>query len=68
MDERRVNKHAAYAYTGVSLIAAVLFFFAASLTGNTPVAIWGGAIWVFILSMIVTMPIFIPRVKKRYDM
>ena len=67
-DEKQVNKKAVYAYTSVSLIAAALFFFFASLTGNSPVAIWGGAIWVFILSMIVTMPIFIPYTKKRHHM
>ena len=66
--QQEINRRAAYAYTGVSLLAAALFFFFASLGGNNQVARWGGAIWVFFLTMIVTMPYFIPYMKKKYNM
>ncbi|HHW43434.1 MAG TPA: hypothetical protein GXX25_06420 [Desulfotomaculum sp.] len=54
-------------YTGISLAAALLFLLATYATGRTypPVARTGGALWVFILSMIITMPLVIPYVNRR---
>lgn len=59
-------------YTGISLLAAGAFFVATLLgdyPGLTPSQLWltrfGGAGWVFLLSMIILMPIVTPLVKKR---
>ncbi len=52
-------------YTGFSLGLALIFIL---LTGGyPPVARIGGAIWVFILTMIITMPVVIPFIKKKYS-
>jgi Cu+-exporting ATPase len=53
-------------YTTVSLLAALAFFSVTSLTGDYSwVARVGGAIWVFGLSMIITMPTVTPWLKGR---
>lgn len=55
-------------YTGISLIAAGIFL-GATLAGEyTWVARIGGAIWVFLLSMIILMPIVTPLVKRKLSM
>ncbi len=47
----------ALAYTALSGLAALAFYGGAQLKGGyPPVAVYGGALWVFLLSMIVTMP------------
>lgn len=51
-------------YTGISLVAAGLFFTVTTLGGFGWVARIGGSAWIFLLSMIVLMPIVIPAVKK----
>jgi hypothetical protein len=52
-------------YTGISLAAAVAFLLITILTGDHGwVARLGGAVWVFVLSMIILMPVVIPRVKR----
>lgn len=52
-------------YIGTALIISGLFLLG-SLGGNyTLVERIGGAIWVFILSTIILMPIVIPIVKRR---
>jgi len=52
-------------YTGISLIAVGIFL-AITVAGEyTWVARIGGAVWVFMLSMIVLIPVIMPRVKKR---
>jgi hypothetical protein len=63
---RRVKVFSAALYVGLSLMTAGGFFATASLRGTYPdVARFGGALWVFLLSMIVSMPLVIPAVKKR---
>ena len=53
-------------YTGVSLLAAGLFFLITVSTGDYSwVARIGGAIWVFGLSMIITMPTVTPWMRSR---
>ena len=53
-------------YAGVSLGAASTFLLITVFTGEYGwVARVGGAVWVFVLSMIILMPVVIPRVKKR---
>ncbi len=61
--ERGIAQRSAITYTAVSLTIALLFLVAASLTGYNAVARFGGAIWVFMLSMIVTMPVITSRFK-----
>ena len=66
MDDSKINTISALLYTGISLAAALAFFLLAGLGKYETVARYGGAVWVFILSMIITMPVVIPRVKKKY--
>ena len=53
-----------YWYTGLSLALSLLFVLAASVGRYETVARWGGATWVFLLSMIITMPLVTSRLKK----
>ncbi len=60
------GKVSAALYTGASLLAALTFFAVTSLTGDYSwVARIGGAIWIFGLSMIITMPTVTPWVRGR---
>jgi hypothetical protein len=62
---RRGGTVAALIYFGASFVAALVFWLITAFTGSYPaVARWGGAVWVFILVMIVLMPIVIPRVAR----
>ena len=50
------------------VIAAILaggFFLAASLQDHAALARYAGAVWVFILALIVTLPTIAPILKKR---
>lgn len=65
--EKEVAQKSAQIYIPISLGMAMLFLLATTLTGNYPlVARIGGAIWVGLLSLIVSMPLVISRVKKRF--
>ncbi len=63
MNERKIFRMSALVYTGISLCVAILFFVAAS--GYSVMARVGGTVWVFLLSMIVSMPIVTSYWKKR---
>ncbi len=64
--EKEVARKSARIYIPVSLSAAALFLLAATLTGDYPlVARIGGTVWVATLSLIVSMPIVISRLKKQ---
>ena len=64
--EKQVAQKSLLIYLPMSIGAAVLFLLISSLTGNYPlVARIGGTIWVGLLSLIVSMPIVISRVKKQ---
>lgn len=65
--EDRAARQSMLIYNGVSLAMALLFLAATFLMGRsyTAVARVGGMIWVFILSMIISMPIVIPLIKKK---
>ena len=64
--EQAVARRSAAVYLPISIGAAALFWLAASLVGGYPlVAQIGGAVWVGILSLIVSMPIVTARVKRR---
>ncbi|OGA68298.1 MAG: hypothetical protein A3G81_02765 [Betaproteobacteria bacterium RIFCSPLOWO2_12_FULL_65_14] len=63
---RKIAITSAAIYTAISLTASVLFLGAATLTGQyTAVARIGGAVWILLLSFIVTMPLVTSAVKKR---
>ena len=64
--ENAVALKSAWIYLPISIGAAVLFLLIATLTGNYSfVARIGGTLWVGLLSLIVSMPIVIARVKKQ---
>ncbi|RPJ32779.1 MAG: hypothetical protein EHM35_11180 [Planctomycetaceae bacterium] len=70
MDHERVEKEtgrrSARIYLPLSVGAALIFWLVASVVGEYPlVARVGGALWVWILSLIVSMPLVTSRVKKR---
>lgn len=66
--EKVVAQKSALIYIPVSLGAALLFLLAASLGGDYPlVARIGGTVWVALLSLIVSMPVVISRMKKQYQ-
>ena len=65
--EVTVARQSALIYLPISIGAALLFLLAATLAGDYPlVARIGGTVWVGILSLIVSMPLVIARVKQRY--
>ena len=64
--DQGIARRSAFIYLPISLGAALVFFLAASLIGGYPsIARIGGAVWVGLLSLIVSMPIVTSRVKKQ---
>jgi hypothetical protein len=64
--DRKIARTSAAVYSIISMTASILFFIAATLAGKyTDVARIGGAIWVLLLTFIVTMPLVTSQVKKR---
>jgi hypothetical protein len=64
--ERRVIRVSALWYTGISLGVVGLFLvLVRSVGGYPPAAVYGGAVWSFLLSMIVTMPVVTAYFKRR---
>ena len=64
--EKEVVQKSALIYIPISLGMALLFLLAATLTGTYPlVARLGGMVWVGLLSLIVSMPVVISRVKQQ---
>ncbi len=62
---RNIGLISAIIYIGLSVIIVAIFLLA-TLTGHyTTIERIGGAVWVFILSMIILMPVIIPMVKKK---
>jgi hypothetical protein len=63
--EKQVSQKSALIYIPISLGSALLFLLVSTLTGDYPVvARLGGTVWVALLSLIVSMPIVISKVKK----
>lgn len=61
-----VSRTSALWYTGTSLSVVLLFWVLTQISGGYPTAaVIGGAVWSFILSMIVTMPLYTSYFKKR---
>ncbi len=64
--EKRVIRVSVLWYTGISLAVVGLFLMLARVVGGyPPAAIYGGAVWRFLLSMIVTMPVVTAHFKRR---
>ena len=64
--EKEVARRSVMIYLPISVCAALVFLLTASLIGGyPPVARIGGAVWVGLLSLIVSMPIVTSRVKRR---
>jgi hypothetical protein len=64
---KKIDVISALIYTGIPAIISGIFLLA-TLTGHyTVVERIGGAVWVFLLSMIILMPLVIPRVKKKFN-
>jgi hypothetical protein len=53
-------------FTGVSLAAAGIFLALTSRSDYSWVARGGGAAWIFLLCLIITMPLVTSFYKKRY--
>lgn len=65
--ERAVSRQSALIYLPIAIGAGLLFWLAATLVGDYPtVARIGGATWVGLLSLIVTMPLVTARIKDRH--
>lgn len=65
--EKEVAQRSAWIYMPISIGAALLFLLITSVIGTYPVvARLGGTTWVGLLSLIVSMPLVISRVKKQY--
>lgn len=63
--EKQVAQMSALIYIPISLGSALLFLLISTFTGDYPlVARVGGTVWVALLSLIVSMPIVISKVKK----
>ena len=72
MEHEQVEKvdaqKSALIYLPVSIGLSLLFFLIATFTGNySLVARIGGTFWVGLLSLIVSMPIVISRVKRQFQ-
>jgi hypothetical protein len=64
--EKDVAQKSVWIYLPLSLGSALIFLLIASIAGDYPlVARLGGALWVGLLSLIVSMPIVISLVKKQ---
>ena len=54
-------------YTGLSLIAALVFFIITLVGDYSWVARIGGGVWIFALCMIILMPTVTPWVRERMN-
>ena len=64
--EKVAARRSAWIYIPISLGAAILFFLVAGLVGGyPPVAKIGRMVWVGLLSLIVSMPIVVSRIKRQ---
>lgn len=64
--DKTILRTSALWYTGTSLGVVLLFWSLTQILGGyTTPAVVGGAVWSFILSMIVTMPLYTSYFKQR---
>ncbi len=65
--DRKIGVTSASLYSAISVGTSILFFLIASWRGGyTEVARFGGAVWVLLLSFIVTMPLVTSAVKRHF--
>lgn len=63
--EKQVAQKSALIYIPISLGSAIVFLLVSTFTGDySLVARMGGTVWVALLSLIVSMPIVISKMKK----
>lgn len=63
---RRIGRTGVLGPTALSAASALTFLALARWTGEAPpLAVWGGAVWVFLLSMIISMPLVTGIAKRR---
>lgn len=66
--EKEVARKSAWIYLPISIGAAVVFWLITKQSGDYPtVARIGGAVWVGLLTLIVSMPVVISRLKKQFQ-
>ncbi len=63
---RKALRLSALVYTTISAVLALAFLMAATALGYPITARVGGTVWVFLLSMIVSMPLVTSYFKRRY--
>lgn len=64
--DKTILRTSALWYAGTSLGVLLLFWILTQIVGGYPTpAVIGGAVWSFILSMIVTMPLYTSYFKRR---
>lgn len=49
----------------IALAAAGSFYLAARAVERPPVAQYGGALWVFLLTLLITLPLLTPLIRRR---
>jgi len=65
--ENQIARRSAMIYLTISLGAGLLFLLATGWSlSYLPVARLGGAVWVTLLTLIVSMPLVISREKRKY--
>ena len=66
--EKQVAQRSAWIYIPISLGVALLFLLLSlGSRSYSPVARIGGMVWVGLLSLIVSMPLVISKVRKQYN-
>jgi hypothetical protein len=64
--DKEIARKSAMVYLAITAAAALVFLIASNLIGNyTIVARIGGAVWVSLLTLIVSMPLVTSRYKKK---
>jgi hypothetical protein len=67
--EKKIARRSALIYIPISMGSALIFLLGSLVLGEyPPVARVGGMIWVALLSLIVSMPLVISRIKKGYSL
>ena len=64
--DKEIARKSALVYLAITAAAALIFLLTSSLVGNYAlVAKVGGAVWVSLLTLIVSMPLVTARFKKK---
>jgi len=64
--EKEVARKSALIYLPISIGSALVFLLATAFSGDYPIMTRiGGMVWIGLLTLIVSMPIVISRVKKQ---